>query len=38
MPGYESGGQVNHELGDELDLTPEQLAELKRQGYTLEKL
>jgi hypothetical protein len=38
MPAYESGGQVDHELGDEVDLTPEQLAELERQGYTLEKL
>jgi hypothetical protein len=38
MPAYESGGQVDHELGDEVDLTPEQVAELERQGYTLEKL
>lgn len=38
MPAYESGGQVDHELGDEVDLTPEQVAELEKQGYTLEKL
>jgi hypothetical protein len=35
---YEDGGDTDYELGDELDLTPEQVAELEGYGYTLEQV
>jgi hypothetical protein len=35
---YEDGGDIDYELGDELDLTPEQAAELEKYGYTLEQV
>lgn len=42
MPCFECGGFMKqggqHSVGDEMEVTPAQMAELKRQGYTFEVL